>query len=329
MVVPTKQAVPDIFFTPEWNKAYAEHEGGEFHQFEWKSERGHIIYPFIRRPVPLLEGWFDTITAFGQSGPVIVTARQEERSALVDEFDTAFQSYCEQHRIVSEYIRFSSWINNAQDFSPHYGLDMRGIVMYINLTVDDPFLHEFSSAARQQVRRALKNGVTVEYDFTGDTLDDFCRLYSLTAERNEFPEHYLFEPEMLKESFKHLEGKQFLLNAKYDGKTVSSALIVHHGDYMHYHLVANDPVYFSCAGNSLIMAEACRYGKEHGFSQFHLGGASTDALYRFKRRFTKTQPLEILTGKRIRNSDMYGRLTELKRLQYGIENTGHFPLYRG
>ncbi|MBU9673729.1 GNAT family N-acetyltransferase [Planococcus sp. CP5-4] len=329
MAVPTKQAVPDIFFTPEWNEAYATHEGGEFQQFEWKSELGHIVYPFIKRPVPLLEGWFDTITAFGQSGPVIIDAKEGQRRALVDEFDAAFQDFCEQQRIVSEYIRFSSWVKNAEDFFLHYGLDMRGVVMYIDLTVDDPFHYEFSSAARQQVRRALKNGVTLEYDFTGDTLDDFCRLYDLTADRNDFPDHYLFDPGMLKESFKHLEGKQFLLNAKYDGKTVSSALIVHHGDYMHYHLVANDPEYFRCAGNSLIMAEACRYGKELGFSQFHLGGASTEALYRFKRRFTKTEPLEILTGKRIRNSDMYGRLTELKRLQSGIENTGHFPLYRG
>ena len=39
MAVPTKQAVPDIFFTPEWNEAYAAHEGGEFQQFEWKQLR--------------------------------------------------------------------------------------------------------------------------------------------------------------------------------------------------------------------------------------------------------------------------------------------------
>lgn len=329
MAVPTKQAVPDIFFTPEWNEAYAAHEGGEFYQFEHKSEIGHIIYPFIKRPLPLAEGWFDTITAFGQSGPVILESKEGQRRALVDEFDAAFQMFCDQQHIISEYIRFSSWVKNAEDFFPLYGLDMRGIVMYIDLAVEDPFRYEFSSAARQQVRRALKTGVTVEYDFNGETLDDFYRLYGLTAERNEFPDHYLFDLAMLRESFQHLEGKQFLLNAKFEGQTVSSALIVHHGDYMHYHLVANDPAYFRCAGNSLIMAEACRYGKAHGFSQLHLGGATNDALYRFKRRFTKTEPLEILTGKRIRNTEMYGRMTELKRLQSGIQNTGHFPLYRG
>lgn len=328
MSVPTKLAVPDIFFTPEWNEAYAAHEGGEFQQFEWKSDIGHIIYPFIKRPVPLLDGWFDTITAFGQSGPVIIEATEGQRRALVEEFDAAFQEYCDQQHIVSEYIRFSSWVKNAEDFFPLYGLDMRGIVMYIDLTVEDPFRYEFSSAARQQVRRALKNGVTVEYDFTGETFDDFYRLYGLTADRNEFPDHYLFEHGMLKNSFQGLKGKQFLLNAKFQGKIVSSALMVHHGDYMHYHLVANDPEYFRCAGNSLIMAEACNYGKAHGFSQLHLGGATNDALYRFKRRFTKTEPLEILTGKRIRNTEMYGKLTELKRLQFGIKNPDHFPLYR-
>ncbi|MGM0899181.1 MAG: GNAT family N-acetyltransferase [Bacillota bacterium] len=329
MAVRTKQAVPDIFFTPQWNQAYAAHEGGEYCQFEWKSEFGHIVYPFIKRPVPLLEGWFDTITAFGQSGPVIIECPKGKRQLLADQFDEAFQNYCRKENIISEYIRFSSWIHNAADFAHLYGIDKRGIVIYIDLRVDDPFRDEFSSAARQQVRRAVKNGVTVEYDFTGDTLDEFCRLYAVTAERNDFPKHYLFDEALLEKSFRHLAGKQFLLNAKYDGKTVSSALIIHHGNYMHYHLVANDPDYFRCAANSLIMAEACRFGKEHGFTEFHLGGASTDALHRFKRRFTKTEPLDILTGKRIRNSDMYGKLTELRRLQKGIQNPNHFPLYRG
>lgn len=329
MAVRTTTAVPDIFFTAQWNEAYAAHEGGEFCQFEWKSGLGHIVYPFIKRPVPLFEGWYDTITAFGQSGPVIVDCKTEDRQALADEFDAAFQDFCKTEHIISEYIRFNSWVGNAPDFSHLYGTDVRGIVMYVDLTVADPFQDEFSSAARQQVRRAIKNGVSAEYDFTGETLDDFFRLYEVTAERNAFPEHYLFSKKLLQDSFQQLSGKQFLLNATYEGRIISTALIVHHGNYIHYHLVANDPDYFHCAGNSLIMAEACRFGKEHGFSEFHLGGASTEALYRFKRRFTKTDPLEIITGKRIRNTEIYAKLTELKRLRSGIENTAHFPLYRG
>lgn len=329
MAVRTKTAVPDIFFTPQWNRAYAVHEGGIFQQFEWKSEYGHILYPFIKRPVPLIDGWYDIITAFGQSGPVIIDCAEGKRRLLVDQFEAAFGHYCQEERIVSEYIRFSSWIGNVADFGHLYGIDVRGIVMYIDLTVDDPFTEEFSSSARQQVRRAVKNGVTIDYDFSGHSLDEFYRLYTVTAERNHFPAHYRFDPALLRESFQHLSGKQFLLNAVYEGRTVSSALIVHHGNYMHYHLVANDPDYFHCAGNSLILAESCRYGKNHGFTEFHLGGASTDELYRFKRRFTKTAPLEIRTGKRIHNASMYGNLTELKRLRDGIDNPEHFPVYRG
>lgn len=332
MTVTLNTAIPDIFFLPEWGKAYESQDHGENCIFEFRNGIGHVFYQFIKRPIPIQAGtvqYFDTITPFGQSGPVILECEAGQKTELAAAFDKAFQSYCKANQIVSEYIRFNGWVNNVQDFGHLYGIDNRGITMYIDLAVDDVFMQEFKSGTRQQVRRALKNGVEVEYDFTGATIKEFHRLYTIMAKKNDIPNHYMFSEELLAESFNLLEGKQFIIYAKYEGVYISAALYLHHGDFLHYHLAANDPEYFKVAGNSLILHEGCRWGVENGKKEMHLGGASTDALYRFKRGFTKTEPLDILTGKKIRNEEAYQLLVDFKSAQEGIQNSGHFPLYRG
>jgi serine/alanine adding enzyme len=332
MTVKSKVEVPDIFLMPEWGKAYESQDHGESRIFELKNEIGHVYYQFVLRPVPILaEGtsYYDTITPFGQGGPVILNCQPGKKAELAALFDQEFQAYCEQHNIVSEYIRFNAWLKNIEDFKDIYSIDNRGITMYIDLTVNDFFMDEFKSSTRQQVRRALKNNVEIEYDFTGSSVQEFHRLYQIMAKRNNVPEYYLFSEELLRKSFSLLEGKQFIIYVKHEGVNISAALFAHHGEYLHYHLAANDPDFFRLAGNSLILNEGCRWGVENGKKELHLGGASTEALYRFKRGFTKTEPLDILTGKKIRNPEAYRMLSDIKAGSEGIENPGHFPLYRG
>lgn len=328
-------AVPDIYFLTEWGKYFETKEKqGELTLFEFTHELGVIHYQFIMRPIPLPTGnveYFDTITPYGFSGPVILECQEDKRQELVAEYDKAFQQYCDERNIVTEYVRFNPWIGNSKDFGPLYLLRNHGDMMYIDLTVNDFFMDEFSPKARTQVRKAQKNNVEIEFDFTGASAGEFHRLYALTSKKNQIDDpYYSFSEEFLHDSFAALDGRQFLLNAKYEGKCISSCFIVHHGEYMHSHLTANDPEFFRLAGNSLVHYEACRWGVENGKKEFQLGGTSSDEnLYRFKRRFTKTEPLDLLIGRKIRNQKAYDLLTGIKQQRDGIGNTEYFPLYRG
>lgn len=329
MSLKTKTGIPDIFFLPEWAKTYESQDHGSAELFEFQHPLGNIHYSFIKRSIPHSTEYFDAITPFGLNGPLITECQPGRERDLAVAFDKAFQNYCEDHGIIAEYIRFNPWIGNIDPFREFYGIDNRGIAMYVDLTSGDYFMDEFKSGARQQVRRALKNDVTIEFDFTGETLEDFNRIYQLMAKRNSIPEYYLFTEEFLADSFRTLGGKQFIINALHGGKRISTALMVHHGDYLHYHLAANDPAYFQFAANSLVLSEACRWGTENGMKQLHLGGASTEPLFRFKSGFTKTEPLDILTGKKIRNSDVYKQFSADKINADPETDTNHFPIYRG
>lgn len=331
MTVISETLVPDIFFLPEWGQAYASQDHGQVEVFELKNEYGHIFYQFVVRPIPFkLNGiqYFDTITPFGTGGPIILNCQPGKRSKLTALFDEEFQKFCSECQIITEYIRFNPWLKNKDDFNETYSFDKRGITMYIDLTVNDYFKDEFESKARQQVRRAQKNEIELEYDYTGATLSEFSRIYDIMAKRNNIPSYYMFSEEFLKNSFRFLEGKQFIIHAKHEGRYISTAFFLHQGDYLHYHLAANDPEYFHLAANSLILDEACRWGVKHQKKELHLGGASSEPLSRFKKRFTKTDPLDIITGKKVRDSEIYNQLIRARKEQGDIEDLSYFPLYR-
>ena len=330
----TVTSIPDIYFLPEWGNFFeTKEQEGKAQVFEINHEWGHVYYQFIVRPVPVqMEGltYYDTITPYGFSGPIILSGDPEKKQQLAELFNEAFQKYCDEHRIVTEYIRFNPWLNNRLDFEQFYQFRDNGHTLYIDLTVDDFFMDQFASVARRQVRKAWKNNVEIEIDTTGESVAEFHRLYMLTAEKNQIAPYYMFSEESLRRSFERFSGKQFLISAKHEGRYISSSLMLHHGDYLHYHLAANDPEFYSLAGNSLVIHEACRWGVEHGKKQLHLGGAGNDEnLYRFKRNFTKTEPLELMMGKKVRNQEAYDQLVEAKLKNEQIQIPGYFPLYRG
>lgn len=329
-----KMEVPDIYFLPEWGKFFETKEsGGEWCVFETKNEKGHVFYQFIVRPTPIqLDGtvYYDIITPYGFSGPIILEFADGQRQQLAAEFQQQFQLYCEENNIVSEYVRFSPWLGNRLDFKDDYDFRDNGHTLYIDLAGEDYFMEQFSSSSRNQVRKAIKQNVVIELDFTGEKADEFYRLYGLTAQKNNISEYYLFSEESIRASFEVFAGKQFFIHAIHEGKYITSSLVLHHGDYLHYHLTANDPAAYGLAGNSLVVSEACRWGVQNGKKELHLGGAGSDKnLYRFKRNFTKAPPLELLMGKRIRMQEAYDQLSEAKKVQQGIEYPGYFPLYRG
>lgn len=325
--------MPDIYFLPEWGKFFeTKEQDGKVHFFEINNELGHIFYQFIVRPTPVqIEGetYYDIITPYGFSGPIILSSDLEKNPQLIKLFEKEFGEYCQEHRIVTEYVRFSPWLKNRLDFESLYEFRDNGHVLYIDLREEDFFMQQFASVTRGQVRKALKKDVEIEFDFTGEHVEEFHRLYMLTVKKNQIEPYYLFSVESLRSSFEKFKGKQFLLFAKHQGQYISATFVLHHGDYAHYHLTANDPEYSSLSGNSLIVYELCRWAVEHGKKEVHLGGAPNENLYRFKRNFTKAEPLELLMGKKIHNQQAYDQLVEAKRQNGGIELPGYFPLYRG
>ena len=324
--------LPDIYFLPEWGTINQELVRGEACVFDFKHKLGHVYYSFLKREIPDLLGYgkfYDIVTPYGFSGPIILETNKANRELLISAYDDAFRDYCFQENIISEYVKFSPWLLNHLDFEKIYLLKYNNYTLYVDLQVKDFFMEEFCSKIRTKIRKAEKLGVRLEYDYTGSSLNEFYRLYQYTAEKNDVSEYYQFSIDYLTRMFNSLNNRQFIINARFGNEYISSAIFMEYGDYLHFHLVANDYRHYSKNGNSLIMYEAAKWGQKHNKKQLHIGSASTKELFAFKQQFTKKGILDFYSGEKIRNEEIYNKLVDMKLKKGEIKNSSYFPLYRG
>ena len=316
---------PDIYYMPQWAQANAERDDGVAEHYCYECEHGVIYYPYIKRAIKTKvngQSYFDTITPYGFNGPVVISATDKEK--LLEEFDADFTKYCMDNHLVAEYVRFSPWLKNHLDFCRYYSLKQNNKTLYIDLQKNF-FAQEFSSERRNQVRRAQNNGVIVKFDFAGVYIDEFCRLYEQMADKNHISPYYMFSKSFILKVFQALRGHVFIAIAWYNGIPISASMSLYNGERVHGYLSGNDYGYISLGASILMYYEVAKWGQERGIKEFHLGGATNESLYQFKKNFTKEGILDYFVGTRIRNEQIYSELVDLN----GRNNSGYFPEYRG
>jgi lipid II:glycine glycyltransferase (peptidoglycan interpeptide bridge formation enzyme) len=185
------------------------------------------------------------------------------------------------------------------------------------------------------VRRAVNAGVTVRFTLSPDDeeLRTFTRLYSETMNRRHAEKYYLFPAAMIKQMFESMSGSIALFTAHaIDGSPVSSAIILHGGSFIHYHLSGSDPARMPPGTNNLLLVKAAAWGASVGATEFHLGGGSSegDSLFKFKASMSSERG-EFAIGRVIHDPVNYRRLAKVAADRPGPTNAsaeGFFPAYR-
>jgi len=324
--------LPDIYFLPEWGEYYQEHDNGKIQKFEYKSKLGHVYYQFIiRNDHNVLEStkYYDLVTTYGFNGPIILECDINNKLKLIKDYDKEFNIYCLDNNIVTEWIRFSPWLKNHIDFESIYINKYNNFTVFIDLEVNDFFFEEFHPRARTSIRKSIQYGVKIEFDFIGETVGEFHRLYQFVDKKYHVSDYYIFDLEFLKKGFISLSGKEFIINAIYEDQIISSAIILNYGDYIHYHLAAHNPEFYYLNASSLMFYHLCLWGKTNNKKQFHLGGAFTEGLFDFKKQFTRNGFCDFYVGKKIRNEEVYNIIVNKKLQEGSIKDMSYFPLYRG
>ena len=323
----------DIYFNPEYVKLNEQIEGGIAECFDFSCEYGTVRSQYIKRKVPYLvdgEQYYDAITPYGYGGPVVVDCKDKEK--LVAAYSEAYMKHCMAERIVDEFVRFHPLIENALDFGCIYKAEYNRHTLAVDLTDEDYFMSQFSPDCRNMVRKAAKKGVVVEVDSECTHMDEFIRLYYAAMEKNKTSEYYYFSREYF-EKIKAISGnKTILINAYVEGEIISSAMFLCSDEYMHYHLAATKPDFYSYASNNIILAKAAEYGREKGLGWLHLGGGLSgnekDSLFRFKCSFGRLDKniKDFYLGKAIFLPEIYDELCAIAR-ENGLTVDSFFPAY--
>ena len=323
----------DLFFEKNYGRLYEGIENGKCEVFDFEHASGWVRHQFIRREVPIaVTGgpYFDIVTPYGYGGPVIMHCAEGRKTELVAAFESAFAEYCEEHHIVSEFVRFHPVLGNAQDFKSCYSVHYMRETVGTNLEAfDDPVQREFSKSTRKNIRKALEAGVDFEVIKSPNNLGEFKKIYHETMNRNNADAYYYFEDDYFTECLEFFGDNIVLTKARYDGEVIGMGLSFTYEDRIHTHLSGTSSEFNHLYPAYVLQYALTVWGKTNGYCLIHDGGGRTndpeDKLLMFKRQFGKNTRFAFHIGRKVWNPRVYERLCSINGAD---EETDYFPAYR-
>lgn len=266
--------------------------------------------------------FFDLATPYGYGGFII-------EGKLTDKMMKEYETYCKDNNIISEFVRFNPMLDNQVFCEDYYETVFLGNTISIQLDSEEFVWNNFSSKNRNMIRKAIKEGVEVKHTNEKWIIDIFMDIYQQTMDRDNATDYYYFKRDYYETFSDNLPSEHEVFYAEKDGEVIAAAIMLFANNNMHYHLSASNMTGRKLAATNLIISEAAKFGVQHGYKGFHLGGgvgAAQDSLYSFKKAFNKNEPKLYYIGKKVFDKTVYDKLVNISAVP---EDTGFFPKYRG
>jgi len=343
---------PDIYFTPEYLKIFEQHYTpevdtefyGKGYLFFYGNEEEYVLYPYIRRNLKGLEflrdeeireEYYDITSPWGYAG---ITGKFDKKNKdfLKGFLEESKRIFLEKN-IVTEFMRFHPVIANQTWLQELVQIDQRTKTVYIDLRKDlEHILAEMNKKTRNQIRKAQKNKIEVEFSSSKKDLKLFSEYFLDTMTRTSAPLTHLFPYEYFKNTMDFLGENAALMIAKYEGEIIAASLIMEKYNFLHYHFAATDKNYYKLNSNNLLLYEMIKYGKDKGYEFLHMGGSISsrveDPVLHFKEGFSKDFGY-FCTSNRVLNEQLYEELNAIKKKydceqKKEVKDTRFFPFYR-
>jgi len=274
--------------------------------------------------------YYDLITPYGYGGFLFEGLTDD---ASLKEFYDEYNAWLSDNKIVSVFYRFHPQLKTAQ-FASHYcNLIQLGHTIEMDLSSPEIIWSNISSKNRNMIRKAQKNGITIEHGKSWELFKSFICIYNETMEKDHAEDYYFFPESFYKCIYDSMKGNCELFYAIYNGKIISTAIMLYANKRMHYHLSGSVLEYRNLAPSNLMLYDAAKWGYENGLKTFHLGGgvgSLEDNLFNFKKEFNRKSDVSFYIGKQICNLEIYDQLVEFRRsndTKFDV-NSHFFPLYR-
>ncbi len=281
------ELVKDTYYQTDYSALYKT-DSSEVFNFEYQEGQHRILFSSIKRQIKEVSGvsveekLYDLETPYGYGGP---TSNCDDTTFLENAFK-AYKNECASQNIVCEFIRFHPF-NPLCKQSQLYDFHVQErTVVIVNLEISaEERWAKYSKTTRNILRKTNKKLQRVK-ETSG--LDDFCKLYELTMDKNKASEFYYFPKEYFNQ-LSNVAGVE-LLGVELDNETVSIGFFMHGKELAHYHLSANNSDLLRENGNYALLDYAFDNAKEKGCRWMMLGGGRTsdenDSLFKFKAKFS-------------------------------------------
>lgn len=332
----------DIYYLPNYHRLCMENGNSYPFAAYYEDENGRVFYPFLEREIAGItwlknkkpwRAYKDIITVYGYSGPLVNSPNGRSKE-LLSAFRKAFNVYCQDRKIVSEFIRFHPLLQNHADQPSDIQTEFNRYTVVVDLQGGpEKIWMNLSKSCRNKVRKARKNQVKAFFPKSDSDLKDFIHLYHLTMQKVQAEKYYYFSPHYFS-NLKNLFPKEFLLaKACLDNQTIASGILFCHGPFINFHLSSSNPEMLHLAPNNLLDVEVANYGAKNGFKYLHLGGGyrGNDSLFKYKKSLAPNGQREFWTGQKIHLENEYKYLENLWMERANPSKTDPpkiFPVYR-
>lgn len=253
---------------------------------------------------------YDFATPYGYGGPLCDSNISENSQR---KFLREIKEYAFKHGIVSQFVRFHPLLMNHEIAPLIFQTKYLHDTIYIDTLSSDIIMQNMDSSSRNKVRKAIKNGVTIERKSIAQ-YQDFLPIYIETMQKDSADEYYFFKENYFKAQLE-LKDNACIFYAMLDGKPIAASIMYYNDKYIHYHLSGTRTEYRKYAPSNLFLYEAAHWASERGIVQFHLGGGITqdDKLFEFKKQFNKKGRLPFFIGRTIFDEEKYQTLISIRR----------------
>lgn len=308
----------DIYITPAYYALY-ETAAAQAECFVYREKDALVLYPYLKTHLnPALNfqlsgTCYDIEGACGYNGFI----GNEVTEAIIDNFSNAFESYCKSNHVIAEFTRFNPLLNNHA-WAKHLMVKLvnKNIVVDLTLSDEELWMRSYEHAARKNVNKAKRNGLTVEAcygsELTKERLNDFIKIYLSTMDRNNAEPAYYFDKIYFENICKRLGKYALFFFALADGKPVACELVLYAGQHAYSFLGGTLEQYYPSRPNNLLKHEAILKLKRLGMHYYCLGGGprGEDGIYKYKRTFAKYGERNFYIGSKIYNNNIYDALCD-------------------
>lgn len=328
----------DIYYLSGYLKAFEIHGDGQPILVYYEGDGLRGMCAFMLRDVSDIdwaEGfekgqYFDAVTPYGYGGWLMDGDCSEKK---LNGFWKEYEAFMKEQKIVCSFTRWCPWLKNQETMRGYSNIIDLGNTIFINTTTVAGIMENIKSKDRSTIRKAVKNGITVELSDDPSLFAEFIEIYNGTMLKDNAEEYYFFKPEFYDSIINDLKGKWFMAAAKLEDKIIAMSIMLFCNGSVHYHLSGSILEYRRLNATNLILYETAKYGAEHGNKIFHLGGgvgSGEDPLYKFKKSFNKDGDLQFSISKDLFNQQAYDMLVEMRKKNDATFNSGSgfFPLYR-